>query len=344
MPPQDPQPNHAAPGSAEPPTPKPRVTLCPYCGARTRSVSACEVCAGRFDPLSRQATQNAMGPWFVRDESQPFRPGCSYATMLRLIERGTLSADTPVRGPSTRQFWTPARWCPGIAHRLGVCHSCQTRVEPDDEACPTCGASFVVPPDRQHLGLGEIRALPGRAAESARPPRPAAAESAPADSPHEVPGPAMPAADLDEIRTNRLQRELRRSRRWTLVWSLAACLLALAVGGYLVARTLDLDTGPVGRWLAAGSERDAAPPPQAQPTPAIPAGQAEPPPENAAAAPGIGETEAEGAVEDQAGDGESPPDSEPASPPPDASDGDRAVNSGETARRLRRIEALRRLR
>ncbi|MBZ0172102.1 MAG: hypothetical protein K8E66_06965, partial [Phycisphaerales bacterium] len=127
---------------APPPTPKPKLTICPYCGARSRGLGACDSCRGKFDPLSRQATQNAMGPWFVRDDASPHRPGCSYETLVRLVTRGRVTVDSVIRGPSSRQFWTLARWCPGVAHLLGVCHSCQRGVDPNDPACGGCGASF----------------------------------------------------------------------------------------------------------------------------------------------------------------------------------------------------------
>lgn len=153
---------HARAIAGEPPTPKLRSLVCPYCGAVTPDSGRCEKCAGRFDPLSRQATQNQMGPWEIRDERVPFRPGCSYATLVRLIEQGAVRGETVLRGPSTRQFWTLARHTPGVANRLGVCHNCQAIVKPDAFSCPSCEASFEVERDRQHMGLGPARPLPGQ--------------------------------------------------------------------------------------------------------------------------------------------------------------------------------------
>lgn len=148
--------------AGEPPTPRLRSLVCPYCGAVTPDSGRCEKCAGRFDPLSRQATQNQMGPWEIRDERVPFRPGCSFATLARLIDQGMVRAETVLRGPSTRQFWTLAKHTPGVANRLGVCHSCQATVKPDAFSCPNCEASFDVERDRQHMGLGPARPLPGQ--------------------------------------------------------------------------------------------------------------------------------------------------------------------------------------
>ncbi|MEX0876438.1 MAG: hypothetical protein WD114_03170, partial [Phycisphaerales bacterium] len=107
------------------PTPQLRSLVCPYCGTVTPDSGRCGHCGGRFDPLSRQATQNQMGPWEIRDERVPFRPGCVYDTLLRLVDLGKISTETVLRGPSTRQFWMLARHTPGVALRLGLCHNCQ---------------------------------------------------------------------------------------------------------------------------------------------------------------------------------------------------------------------------
>src|SRR5881394_2638955 len=70
-----------------PPIPNPTLTVCPYCGHNSFNNARCDQCKGLLDPLSRQASQNAMGPWFIRDEAAPFRPGCSYETLRALIAR-----------------------------------------------------------------------------------------------------------------------------------------------------------------------------------------------------------------------------------------------------------------
>lgn len=138
-------------------------TICPYCGHAATQTAECERCRGLFEPLSRQASQNAMGPWYLRDESNPFRPGCSYGTLKMLAGRGRVGPETILRGPSTRQFWMPAKNVPGIAHLLGACHACKGVVASDEPRCPSCGVSFEVEEDRQYLGLAEVRPLPGQA-------------------------------------------------------------------------------------------------------------------------------------------------------------------------------------
>lgn len=146
------------------PRPQPVAGLCPYCGSAAASGGRCAVCGGRTDPLSRQATQNHMGPWSVRDDRSPHRPGCTYDTLCRMIDAGTIGPDTVLRGPSTRQFWAFARDTPGVAHRLGLCHNCHAPVEKNAFQCPACHAAFTVDRDRQHLGVGPTRPLPGQAA------------------------------------------------------------------------------------------------------------------------------------------------------------------------------------
>lgn len=139
---------------------KAKLVICPYCGHMQPLADRCRSCGGLFEPLSRQATHNAMGPWFIRDENRPFQPGCSYETMIRLVERGKITSPSIVRGPTTRQFWTIAKRVPGIAHRLGHCHDCDASVDPGDQGCHACGAPFSVFLDRNFLGLPEYRPMP----------------------------------------------------------------------------------------------------------------------------------------------------------------------------------------
>ncbi|GAB5495162.1 MAG: hypothetical protein Phyf2KO_02420 [Phycisphaerales bacterium] len=139
------------------------MVLCPYCGSLSTHQRQCSNCHGYFDLLSRQRSQNAMGPWFIRDVSKPFQPGCSYDTLVKLVQRGRIKPETVIRGPATRQFWTFARNAPGIAHILGECHSCHEPVMPIAKLCPKCRASFVVEDDRQHMGLSPVHLLPGDA-------------------------------------------------------------------------------------------------------------------------------------------------------------------------------------
>jgi hypothetical protein len=139
---------------------------CPYCGHLGENDGAheqCSRCKGWFEPLSRQASQNSMGPWFFHDDAVPFRPGCSYETLRKLIAKQRVTGDTLIRGPGSNQFWVYARHCPGVAHLLGVCHNCARPATESDFCCEHCGAAFPTFEDRQHLGLAPVRLLPGQA-------------------------------------------------------------------------------------------------------------------------------------------------------------------------------------
>lgn len=144
--------------------PTPRGILCPYCGRISVNPRRCDGCGGFFDPLSRQATQNAMGPWFLRDPANPHGPGCSYETLKEMIKRGRIRPDTILRGPTTRQFWNFAARTPTVANLLGLCHNCHAKVSTEDYSCAACGAVFTPETDRQHLGLAPVHLLPGQAA------------------------------------------------------------------------------------------------------------------------------------------------------------------------------------
>lgn len=162
----------AEPTSSDLPAPRPRLVICPFCGQKTEEATACSFCKARFDPLSRQATQNAMGPWYIHDERKPHAPGCRFQALVSLIEAGKVTGDSVLRGPSTRQFWMLARHTPGVANLLGACHNCGAEAEADDYACDSCGAVFVVDQDRQHLGLGPVRELNAEAPPADVPDRP----------------------------------------------------------------------------------------------------------------------------------------------------------------------------
>lgn len=143
-----------------------KLVICPYCGEAQPIGGCCRACGGLFEPLSRQATHNAMGPWFVRDPDRPFRPGCSYETLVQMIERGQVTKYSILRGPTTRQFWTVARHVPGAAHLLGYCHACDGRVDPGDHGCPHCGVPFGAYLDRNYLGLPDVHAEPWESADA----------------------------------------------------------------------------------------------------------------------------------------------------------------------------------
>jgi hypothetical protein len=155
--------SHANPKDPPFPASRPGSILCPYCGEVSADPRRCGKCGGHFDPLSRQASQNAMGPWFIRDTANPFRPGCSFDTLRELVRRARITPETIIRGPTTHQFWAFAARTPSVANLLGLCHSCRKPARPDEFSCRACGASFTPDTDRQHLGLAPVHLLPGQA-------------------------------------------------------------------------------------------------------------------------------------------------------------------------------------
>lgn len=130
-----------------------KLILCPYCGHAQYGGERCQACSGLFEPLSRRATQLAMGPWQIRDKHQPFRPGCCYDVLKSMAKSGKLKPTTVLRGPTTRQFWSIARNVPGVSHLIGYCHECGHHVSPSDAKCGECGTVFEAPNDRNGLGL-----------------------------------------------------------------------------------------------------------------------------------------------------------------------------------------------
>lgn len=240
----------AVPGPARPASET--YILCPYCGDATPSASRCTHCRGLLDPLSRQASQNAMGPWFLRDPAHPFRPGCSYETIAALVRRNKIGPQTVIRGPTTRQFWSIARRTPGVANLLGLCHACQADVQPEDHFCDDCGASFVVETQRQHLGLATVHLLPGQATPediagaSARAGAPAAGPSA-AEGSHAVHN-LQEAAAVRRV----LERRLRTQHR--MVWVLVVFLVVAGATGVWAGFRL-VPGSPLAAWLAEAERR-----------------------------------------------------------------------------------------
>lgn len=111
-----------------------------------------------------------MGPWMVREDAAPFRPGMCYEMIVRLVDTGTITRYTIIRGPSTGQLWTVARKTPGVAHLLGDCHHCNAKIDDGVTRCPECQTVFGAWLDRNALGLPDLRPLPGEPGATYEPP------------------------------------------------------------------------------------------------------------------------------------------------------------------------------
>jgi hypothetical protein len=274
------------------PSPQPRIAVCPYCGCTTFSSNRCDQCRGLLDPLSRQASQNEMGPWFVRDEHSPFRPGCSLATLRLLVARGRIQAETVIRGPGTRQFWMPARLTPGVSHLFGECYSCHAVATAKDTRCASCGASIVIADDRQMLGLGDVRLVPGQAV-----PQPTNVETPLAALPPAIQPAPSPAPESDAV-ARRLRAQVRSLHGRIVILTCAVCLLTAGLTGVLL-------------WPRLMSPRHSAVHPGTDPpaTPAAP--RTVPPPESAPNRPDVGNTPEPGTDAPASPDsGMKPPDSD----------------------------------
>ncbi|MBL9149017.1 MAG: hypothetical protein JNM94_10025 [Phycisphaerae bacterium] len=213
--------------------------LCPFCGepredaddaVAPNGTPRCRACLAFLDPLSRQVTQNHMGPWFIRDATRPFYPGVAYDVLVGLIARGDIGRDTAIRGPGTGQFWMRAAVAPGVAHLLGSCHACGAEASRGAERCRTCGVYFPRYPDRERLGLVVDERL------SAFAPNEELRAGAPAPRPMAPrielrPAPAAPRAADGVTALTPLERtlgeEIAGERRRT--WWLAAVVFALLV-------------------------------------------------------------------------------------------------------------------
>lgn len=124
--------------------------LCCVCGADNQPGDVCGECGYGYAPAM---TPIAFGPWYVRDAVHAFYPGISVDHVKKMIADGTLNADSLMRGPTTQQFWMKASSVNGIAHLLGVCHSCGTQCSESADRCMMCSAPFGYRENPNQLGL-----------------------------------------------------------------------------------------------------------------------------------------------------------------------------------------------
>ena len=167
---------------------------CPYCGHQQDDPARCGGCGGYFEPMSRQATQLAMGPWYMRDEDKPFMPGFNAAVLKHQAMAGRIKPNTLLRGPTTHQFWMPAIKVPGVSRLLGKCHQCAAAVAPHAKNCPKCEADLALPEEVDRLGLSYVTEEERAAAQQEL-----AAGRAKAPAPKAKPTPVKPAASTSSM-------------------------------------------------------------------------------------------------------------------------------------------------
>ena len=128
---------------------------CPFCGKRLQGTpSRCPHCRMLLDEKTRRAAHRQTGPWFLLDARHPTAPGVSWRRFLALIEKGRVTRDSVVRGPSTHGLWRLAQDTPTVATRLGLCWFCHSPLPPDraGNECPRCQAVLNAPEDPSASG------------------------------------------------------------------------------------------------------------------------------------------------------------------------------------------------
>ncbi len=132
---------------------KQRIVICPICGDAQNETSICVRCGTSLEKDSLLIAEGTIGPWWVREDDKSFHPGMTYDHLADLAKKGKIQRHSLLRGPTTRQLWTVARYVPGIAHLLERCHQCGEHVRIKERSCPKCNASFLAYRDRNNLGL-----------------------------------------------------------------------------------------------------------------------------------------------------------------------------------------------
>ncbi len=140
---------------------KQSLLVCPFCGVvqevsrGEKETQNCEECSALVSRGNVFLGEGEMGPWWIRREELPFRPGVRYDIIADSARTGKIDKNTIIRGPTTKQLWDVAGRVKGIAHLLGKCHKCGEKVDPSARSCSSCSADFYVYRDRNNLGLDQ---------------------------------------------------------------------------------------------------------------------------------------------------------------------------------------------
>jgi len=112
---------------------------CVYCGqVIPRDGDRCPECRTSFSLAVRKASREVVGPWSYLDPRNPSGRGVTFETLVKMIEKGRIKADSIVRGPTTHQDWLYAAEAPRLAKYLGMCPHCFGEARPEDTYCTRC--------------------------------------------------------------------------------------------------------------------------------------------------------------------------------------------------------------
>jgi len=112
---------------------------CVYCSQVIgRTDERCPHCKTSFSLAVRRASREVMGDWFYLDPRNPSARGVTFETLIKMIEKGRIRADSIVRGPTTQQDWLYAAEAPRLAKYLGHCPHCFAEAKPEDTYCTRC--------------------------------------------------------------------------------------------------------------------------------------------------------------------------------------------------------------
>ena len=172
--------------------------VCPYCGSvndrphHDYDNAACPKCTMADTPATRQATRARLGPWFVRQNRNPAAPGMKFDTLMGLVTRGQVTAQSVVRGPTTGQFWRFAAQVKGLSREFGVCYNCATPIDKAATICPQCNR-LQEPPANPDVLLENAPTAAAAPSPSPSPSLPATPVHREIKTPAPAPAPVPPA-------------------------------------------------------------------------------------------------------------------------------------------------------
>ena len=127
---------------------------CVYCGqVIERSSDRCPHCRTSFSFAVRQASRETVGDWSYLDPRNLSGRGVTFETLIKMIEKGRLKADSIVRGPTTNHDWTYAGETPRLAKYLGMCPHCFTEAKPEETFCTSCQLNMNTRPADPRPGI-----------------------------------------------------------------------------------------------------------------------------------------------------------------------------------------------